>query len=184
MTESGNEPAVGQVVVVVTGPIAAGKSTVAVALARRLALVGRSTAVFDLDEVVAMIPLVGSDVEGRWRRARIAHAGLVGGSLRGGVNAVVVDGPFFTMDERATLLADVTPYVSVKWVILTVLFDEALRRVGDDRTRGLSADPDFLRCAHRAFEAATAGTPSPDWAFDTGLTAAEEIVAAVVERLV
>ena len=113
--------------VVVNGPIAAGKSTFSSALAHRLRAEGRSVAVVGLDEVFFMIRSL----------------------------------PDATLDETWDLA-------------LSVSYDEALRRVAADETRGLSKHPHFLRRTHEDFWSAHRSSDRPDLLLDThGPTAAE-----------
>jgi deoxyadenosine/deoxycytidine kinase len=59
--------------VVVTGPIGSGKSSVTKMLADRFSEAGRSAAVVDLDEIVAMLHAPLEKVEQSWKRARDVH---------------------------------------------------------------------------------------------------------------
>ena len=77
---------------VINGPIAAGKSTVAQALGRQLRQYGHPTAVVDLDELYSMMsakPLGRSQI---WHRARLAAAALTDCFLSSGIEIVVVEG--------------------------------------------------------------------------------------------
>src|ERR1039458_2442262 len=79
--------------VVVTGPIGSGKSSVTKMLAGRFSEAGRSAAVVDLDDIVAMLHAPLEKVEQSWERARDVHGRLVGEWLSSGVDVVIVDGP-------------------------------------------------------------------------------------------
>jgi adenylylsulfate kinase-like enzyme len=132
-------------VIVITGPIASGKSTVAQALAGELERTGVRVAVIDLDVVYDMLKTKGSTSDdASWALARRGVATLVNTFEEEGVAAVIADGSFNTPRDRAImsryLLADAKP----RYVTLRVSFEEALRRAQGDPTRGASRDPEFL----------------------------------------
>ena len=64
--------------VILTGPIAAGKNTVADGLTRLLTGRGRSVVVADVDDVAAMVGPPGAGAAGLWFAAHEAHGALVG----------------------------------------------------------------------------------------------------------
>ncbi|WP_349257843.1 adenylyl-sulfate kinase [Iamia sp.] len=64
--------------VAITGPIGSGKSTVAELLARRLWAAGMTVALADLDDL-AFAQRAELDLAEFWRRAGVAHSGLVRG---------------------------------------------------------------------------------------------------------
>ena len=134
--------------VVVLGPIAAGKSTVCGELAGRLHAAGRSTVVVGVDEVAAMAPAGLAD----WDTAHQVHGRLVAAWLAAPVDTVVADGAFFSRQEADWLMAGVPPGVRVVRVLLRATYPVALRRVTGDPARGLSRDPAFLRGVYDRFE--------------------------------
>jgi len=169
--------------VVVTGPIAAGKSTVAAAVGVRMQDAGLSAAVVDLDEIVASLRASQAHQQQSWDQARRAHAALVGGWLRSGVDVVVADGPFHDPDEIATLLSHVPPYTVSRWCWLDVPFDVARRRTAADPTRGVSRDPGFLQRSHEWVASLLPERRSATWTFDTAATPLDTIVAAIADDL-
>jgi len=169
--------------VVVTGPIAAGKSTVAAAVGVRMQDAGLSAAVVDLDEIVASLRAPEAHWRRSWDQARRAHAALVGGWLRSGVDVVVADGPFHNRDEVATLLSQVPPDTVTRWCWLDVPFDVARTRTAADPTRGVSRDPAFLQRSHERVASPLAERPPATWTFDTGATPLDTIVAAMTGDL-
>lgn len=170
--------------VVVAGPIGAGKSTVSDLLAHRLAHVS-STAVVDLDDVAFM----QRDIEFPevWRRAAIATAALVRGWFEADTTAVVAHGPFFEADGYRSLLRTQDNDLEVRHVLLRVSYETALTRVSGDPTRAMSKDPDFLRRTHQRFRRLESTLPNMDFVFDTELAPADaiadEIASAVQELL-
>ena len=79
--------------VVITGPIGAGKSSVSTLLGRRLSRAGKDAAVVDLDDVEFMQHTSTLDVGEWWARGLEAHASLVARWLDLGVDIVVAHGP-------------------------------------------------------------------------------------------
>ncbi|MEZ5140768.1 MAG: hypothetical protein R2711_18945 [Acidimicrobiales bacterium] len=88
--------------VVVTGPVAAGKSTVAAALGARHREPGRPVVVLDLDDVVASVGGFALADPALLEQARRAFAGLVRSWLDLGAD-VVAHGPFLGPEEVEAL---------------------------------------------------------------------------------
>lgn len=154
-------------VIVVNGPIASGKSTVALALAALLRERGRSAAVIDLDTVYAMLdPGPKADAE-VWRLARRGAAALTGAFLAAGRGAVIVEGDFWTAAERGVFRRHLMTPATPCFVTLRVSFGEALRRVRGDPSRGLSRDPAFLARNHADFAAQLEPLRETDLVLDT-----------------
>ncbi|WP_020017185.1 AAA family ATPase [Promicromonospora sukumoe] len=132
--------------VMISGPIAAGKSTLAAELVRMLRLEGFSVALTDLDTVAEMaLPTLPT-----WDWAHGIHAQLVGAWLRTGIDVVVDEGTS-TTGEVQQVLDQVPEGVDVLHVVLTADFDASLARARADSGRGISKDPTFLRAAHDTF---------------------------------
>ena len=171
-------PASMSALIVITGPIASGKSTVADALAARLADDGRSVAVADLDDLVESIRAPLDRFDEMWLTARRVHGHLVAAWMSGGMDVVVAHGPIFTREDEGLLL-DGLPGVIPRRVLLRTPFAVAAERVALDPTRVVSKDLTFLRSTYDAFEALISGPSSYDDDFDTSLTP----VPQIVERL-
>jgi RecA/RadA recombinase len=165
-------------VVAITGPIGAGKSTVAARLAALLAAAGTIVAVADLDDLWLELRAPGDDLDATWLRARQAHAALVTGWLAAGVEVVVVHGPFLTAPERGPLVGalDGTP---LRWALLDVTYEVALDRVADDPERGLSRDPAFLASTHARFAELRPEMAPCAWTVDTTTTDADGAAARI-----
>jgi predicted kinase len=132
-------------VIVITGPIASGKSTVARALFRELAGLDVRVAVIDLDLIEDMLTADGpkADLES-WALARRAAARLANGLLEEGVDVVIADGSYNLANDRAAFERHLDTKVRPLYVTLKVTHEEALRRAQSDPTRGVSRDPAFL----------------------------------------
>lgn len=133
--------------VVVVGPIAAGKSTLAGEVADVLRERGESAVVVGLDTVAEMA-LPSLD----WSWAHEVHGHLVRAWLATPVGTVVAEGPS-TPAELDQLLRCVPADVGVLKVVLVTPYDVALRRALPEADRGLSKDPGFLRADHDRFQA-------------------------------
>lgn len=141
---------------VISGPIAAGKSTVASALAAAFRDSGRSVAVVDLDRLYMMLddrPPMSDPSQSR--EARRAAAALTDHFVLEGIELVVVEGTFWRTSEREQLTTALTTLVQPMFVTLRVSVDEALRRVQSDSSRRASRNPAILRASHAAFGAVT-----------------------------
>lgn len=164
--------------VVITGPIGAGKSTVAARLTRRFARdAGLSVANVDLDDVAFMQAGL-DDVPELWRRAGLAHVAMVRAWFDSGVDVVVAHGPFFESRSYDELFATAT---DVHHVLLRIDYDTALARVTADSDRGISKDPGFLRMTHDAFAAIEPTLPSVDLVIETAELTADGVADRIYE---
>jgi hypothetical protein len=166
------------VVIVITGPIASGKTTVARALFHELAEIGLQAAVIDLDILEDMLTADGPKAEAeRWARARRAAGRLASGFLSDGLGVVIADGSYNGVTDREDFEQHLGFDVRPVYVTLTVSFEEALRRAQGDPTRGLSRDPAFLGPYFSAAAAGAANRPPADVVIDTESASAATIAA-------
>ena len=171
-------------VIVITGPIASGKSTVARALHRELAGLGVSAAVIDLDLLEDMLTADGPKPDlATWTLARQAAGRLASGFLADGVAVVIADGSYNLAADRAAFEQHLDLSVRPVYVTLEVTYEEALRRAQGDPTRGVSRDPAFLGPHFAAATKASADRPPSDLVFDTEAVPARDIAAAITRRL-
>ena len=168
--------------VVITGLIASGKSTLARAVKQQIEANGIEAAVIDLDLVYEMLDpaaLAKNDRE-KWRQARRVTARLADAFLGEGL-AVLVEGEFLTAAARREFTDAVSSQVKPRFVTLRISFDVALQRAQLDATRGLSRDPDFLRDHHEATAAAVRDVPATDLTLDTGEVGISEAAGVVAQ---
>ena len=166
--------------VVIAGPIAAGKTALSAEVGRRLRERGESAAVVGLDSVAEMA-LPSLD----WSWAHEVHAHLVGAWLATPVRTVIAEG-VSSPAELEQLVRQVPGDVDVLTVVLVTPYDVALRRAVQDPDRGRSKDPSFLEADHQRFRDGL-----PDLACDlrldgaaaTTTVLAERVIAAIDERL-
>jgi len=172
--------------IVITGPIASGKSAVAGEVARELERSGVRAAVIDLDLVHdALVGAAAGSGDATWTRARAEAATRANGLLRDGVAVVIAEGSFNRPADRSAFSAHLDSSTGPVYVTLKVSFAEALRRAQRDPTRGKSRDPAFLGGYFATNRQAFAAVPSTDLVIDTEqmtMTAAAEAIARLVLR--
>jgi adenylylsulfate kinase-like enzyme len=170
--------------IVITGPVASGKSTVARELARELERTALRVAVIDLDLLYEMLAADGPKFDAAtWTLARHAAAMLANTFLEEGVAVVIAEGSFNTPSDRTAFAQHLHTGVVPLYVTLRVSFEEALRRAQNDPTRGLSRDPSFLGPYFAAVSRALATVPVTDVVIDTERIAATSAAAAIASRV-
>jgi shikimate kinase len=145
------------ILVVLTGPVGAGKSTTAAALAAHLRGLGLRTAHIDLDLIYCMArQRDGFGDEDIWKLARCGAAALADAFFRADARAVVVEGGFFTLGERDELVDCLSTDARVVAVTLQASFDCVARRVQADPDPGrvASRNPAILRKLHSEYVSA------------------------------
>lgn len=168
--------------VILTGPIAAGKNTVADKLTQHLTQHGRTVVVADVDDVAAMVGAPGAAEAGLWFAAHEAHGALVGQWMRSTIDYVVAVGPIYTATEQAALTRKLPDDPAVLWVVIDAAVSVTLARAQADPGRGLSRDPAFHHRAHRRFRELLPKIPA-DLAFDSEELDAGQIAATIVNTL-
>ena len=170
--------------IVINGPIGAGKSAVAQALAGTFRQQGVAAAVIDLDVLYLMVdgnkPMASTSA---WLRARRAAAALTDAFFSSGVDVVIVEGPFWNREERVLFVDRLTCGVRPRFVTLLVSYDEALRRVQGDLTRGISRDPAFLKWEHANFQTTLEPLKSTDIIFDSSDQTPHQIATAIAKAV-
>jgi adenylylsulfate kinase-like enzyme len=166
-------------VIVITGPIASGKSTIARGLARELGRRHIRAAIIDLDILNEMLETDGSESgDAGWALARRAAAALANTFLEIGV-AVVVDGSFNRPGHRDDFAEHLDARVDPLYVTLRVSYEEALRRAQGDPTRGMSRDPAFLGPYFTSVGHGLETVPVTDIVIDTEQMSATSAVMAI-----
>ncbi|WP_150307781.1 ATP-binding protein [Planctomonas psychrotolerans] len=166
--------------IVLTGPMAAGKNATADALAHLLVSRGRTVVVADVDEVAAMVAEPGAASAGLWFAAHEAHGALVGRWLRSAVDYVVVVGPIYSPEEQAALTDQLPPGTVPLWVVIDAPVEVTLARAQVQPGRGRSREPDFHAAAHARFRALLPHIPAAR-RFDSTERSADEIASAVAD---
>jgi hypothetical protein len=168
--------------VVLAGPIAAGKNTVADKLARRLTDRGRTVVIADVDDVAAMVGTPGAAAAGLWFAAHEAHGALVGQWMRSTVDYVVAVGPIYAVEEQDALTRRLPAGAVARWIVIDAGVSVTLARAQADPSRGISRDPDFHRAAHRRFRKLLPTIPA-DLLFDSEALDADQIAAAIADTV-
>jgi chloramphenicol 3-O-phosphotransferase len=168
-------------VVVITGPIASGKSTLAQAVGRAVEARDATVAVIDLDLVYEMLDMRGGRKgdDRRWDAARRGAAGLADGFAASGIDIVVVEGEF-NEAARGAFAAELSGRAAPRFITLTVSYEEAYRRARADSTRGISRDPAFLWPYFQEYRRAAADEAPTDLVLDTERLSVERCVEAIV----
>ncbi len=170
--------------IVITGPIASGKSTLARALFHELVAADVSAAVIDLDLLEDMLTADEPTADpASWSLARRAAARLANGFLADGVAVVIADGSYNLAIDRAAFEEHLDPDVRPLYVTLEVTYEEALRRAQGDPTRGVSRDPAFLGPYFEAAATASAGRPATDVVIDTETVSPADAAASIARRV-
>jgi shikimate kinase len=167
-------------VIVITGPIASGKSTVARELVGELERAQVRAEVIDLDQVYESIAGDGPKSDAAtWGLARREAALRANALATEGVAVVIAEGSFNALEDRAAFSRHLSPGKAPLFVTLQVGYDEALRRAQGDPTRGLSRDPEFLRAYFDSAERVRAAIPASDIVIDTEQTTASAAAIAI-----
>ena len=167
---------------ILTGPIAAGKNTVAEKLAGRLTDQGRTVVIADVDDVAAMVGPPGAARAGLWFAAHEAHGALVGQWMRSAVDVVIVVGPIYTAEEQAALTRTLPGDAATLWVVIDAPVAVTFARAQADPGRVRSREPEFHHAAHRRFRELLPLIPA-DRTFDSQALAADQIAAELAETL-
>jgi hypothetical protein len=173
-----------RLLIVITGPVAGGKSSTGLALARTLQRLNLVVAVIDLDQVYRFARQIEEpDDELAWNRARAGAAGLSNTLFDQGMSVVIVEGEFFTREELDALL-DLIP-ASVKRHIFTlrVSYDQAWTRVQGDSTRGISKNPVFLQSMLVKFEQALPFLTQVSTVIEADAPTLDDVVRRLVDVL-
>ncbi len=159
--------------VVIAGPIAAGKSTVARELRDELHRHAERVALVELDQIAEMaLPTLPS-----WPAAHAIFTSVVGQWLQTGLTCVIAEGSG-NPDEVRDLVDLAPPSTPVVRVVLTSPFEVSFARALTDPTRGISRDREFLAGVYRTWALDLPRMPS-DVFVDTSETSVEETVAAI-----
>jgi len=168
--------------VVLTGPIAAGKNSTANELAGRLVAHGQTVVVVDVDDVAAMVGSPGAGAAGLWFAAHEAHGALVGQWMRAAVDYIVAVGPIYTPEEQDALTRTLPNGSAPVWVVIDAPVSVTMTRAESDPARFLSRDPEFHHAAHRRFRDLVAQIPATA-TFDSSTLRPDDIAAAIEDLL-
>jgi adenylylsulfate kinase-like enzyme len=170
-------------IVVITGPIASGKSTIALELGRELERSGRRVTVIDLDLVHEALDASPPNGPARWSLARERAAAMTNAFLEAGVDVVIAEGSFNQPRDRQAFTRLLRAEAEPLFVTLTVTFEEALRRAQGDPTRGRSRDRAFLEATFAPNRGLFAALPAGDLVIDTERTPPTDAAMTIARRM-
>jgi thymidylate kinase len=165
--------------IVLGGPIGAGKDSVSRALAGRLEADGLKTAVIGLDEIWLMLDHQWPRRGGlqHWLDARRAAAVLTDEFFRAGCYVVIINGPFVTPEERLAYTDFLRTSVQPMYVTLRVSFDESFRRVQGDSQRPAGRTRAWYLDNYERYSALAAMLDDSELSIDTDAKTADQIAA-------
>jgi energy-coupling factor transporter ATP-binding protein EcfA2 len=165
--------------VIVAGPQASGKSTLAAALSAELRQRGEAVALVQLDQIAAMaLPTLPS-----WEAAHHVFEVATGLWARTELTCVIAEGSG-SEDEVSRLRNQAPPDAVVVTVATTATFEDAFARAQADPSRGISRDYDFLTKVYRHWVDELPRI-DPDLVIDTSRATIDESVRrarAAIER--
>lgn len=164
----------GTPLVLIAGPIAAGKSAVSRALADSLRAEGSTRlALVELDLIADMARPTLPD----WADAHRIFASVTAQWLDAGLDLVIAES-VSTRSELDLVLGHLPAGTSLLTVVLTCTADTALERALADPSRGISRQEDFLRTAHADWARQRPQIPA-DIELDTGTVPLPESVRRI-----
>lgn len=172
---------VANTLIVITGSIASGKSTIARKAAAHLRTAGNRTAVIDIDLVYEMLADNPKSDEQTWRLTHTMAGHLTAMFFEQGIRFVAVDGEFWTAQSRGDLAGAIPSGTATSFVTLKVSFTEALRRAQAEPSRGISKDPVFLKPHMDAFAAILPEFAATDTILDTQAASPEDLASRIAD---
>jgi hypothetical protein len=166
--------------ILISGPIASGKSTLARDVVARLSE-GQPAGLVELDLLRSMIVAARRPEAEVWAIVRRLAATLASALESEGITTVVIEGSLDRDGYAADLDPDVPSGGQSLMVVLRVSEASALARARRDPTRGLSRDPEFL-AAHFE-ERQSVAVPVGALEIDSDQVSASEAVQLVIEAV-
>jgi len=168
------------ILITITGPIAAGKNTVAELLADHALHTGRTVVVADVDDVADMLRMPPGDHKGRlWFRAHQAHGALVSQWMQSEVDVVISVGPVYTSEEQNALYGRLPAGANPLRVLIDAPLSTTWQRATADVHRGASRQRDFHESAHARYRSLHDQIPA-DLRFNSGELVAADIAAKII----
>ena len=174
----------GRRLVVVTGPVGAGKSTTSLALAQSLRCPDIAVAVIDLDQMYGFVRQQdGYGEPAAWLRARQGAGVLADCLFNTGMSVVIVEGEFFTTEELGALTAPIQSAVEFSFFTLQLAYERNLERVQGDPLRGASKNPSFLKRLHTQFVQALPFLQEQSVVITTDALRLDQVVARLIAEM-
>lgn len=164
--------------VIIAGPQASGKSTLATTLSAELRQRGERVALVELDQIAGMaLPTLPS-----WEAAHRVFEATTGQWARTELTCVIAEGSG-SADEVSRLRSQAPPGAAVVTVATTTTFEVAFARAQWDPSRVISREHDFLSRVYQHWDDECLRM-NPDVAIDTSLQTTAEgsrLVRAAIE---
>ncbi|HEY8646687.1 MAG TPA: AAA family ATPase [Gaiellaceae bacterium] len=172
-----------RLVIVIGGPIASGKSTLATGLARAFERRTFAAATIDLDLIYEMLEHTRAPKSNAaiWSSARRMAGALTDALLEDGINVAIAEGDFLDGSAREEFVSMLRDDVPVRFVTLNVGLAAALLRVEQDPTRGISRDRGFLTRHYEELAETLRRRPEHDLCLDTGALTVEQAAESIVK---
>jgi adenylylsulfate kinase-like enzyme len=169
--------------VLISGPVAAGKTTVAYELAAHARAHGYVAAAVDMDEMVATV--AGNDWSRIQRADRLrachATASLVQALFDAGTQAIAVAGSTLSPYEWDAVTRHLETAPPITYALLRVSIDESVRRAQADPGRVHTKDPTYV--AKLAAGTDWSHVPTADIDIDTDDLTVPEVVALIAQKV-
>ncbi len=169
--------------IVITGPIASGKTSTAEALAAWARNHGMTAVAIDTDVMVemAMGPLRTAWTLAHFRTGVQIAAAAIDRLTELDADHIVLAGPFFRLADRTLLLAALRTSPAIHFVTLRTTLEETLRRCEADPTRVVTKDPAFVERIYAEID--WNAVPGSDIVIDSEAFGLDGVVATIVSRL-
>jgi len=170
--------------IVVNGPIASGKTTIALALASWGRARELKAAAIEMDNVINIVrgtdwtkPWTATD----WRLARSLACAIIDRLCEQDAALVALSGQFFDRHERRELLETLTSRPDIRFVTLETSLEETLRRCAGDDGRVLTKDAAFVSRIYASLK--WKDLPADELLLSSERLSTDEIVAAIVQDM-
>lgn len=168
------------ILITITGPIAAGKNTVAGLVAEHCVRSGRTVVIADVDDVADMVGPPGAGASGLWFAAHEAHGAIVGQWMTSDADVVISVGPIYTAEEQEALYGRLPQGIRCLRVLVDAPVSATWQRVTADAGRGMSRQRVFHESAHARYRSLKDQIPA-DLVLDSGALSADNIAARIIE---
>ena len=182
---TGNKAEIGAngALVVINGPVASGKNTLAEGLASMARERGLPAAAIDMATLVSITnwPDRLLAIPEHWRLARLLAARMADALLEDGMHLVASAGPFFTAESREDLLRQLRVARKPPFVMLHVSLEESYARIKDDPSRVVTKNRDFVRQLYESID--WASQPADDIVVETDALTRDQVLEKVALQL-
>jgi shikimate kinase len=182
LIDLGTKASLEPVLVLISGPIASGKTTAILGLASLARQWGLPAAAIDIDELVEMTAGDWSQAnEGHRRLAWQLASVLIDKLIQSGIVLIAVGGSTLSPKEWDELLKRIETAPQTLYVRLRVSFEEALQRARSDPDRVSTKDGTFLAQQYKRLD--WTGVDEPDISIETDDLLPGDVASQIAQRL-